>query len=154
MNLPDQSCKCTTTQSTKQRGKSLPYLLGIIIAILPKCPFCVLAYSGAITLCSGASISQHTASWSSWISISLSILILGILFINYKGMRTLAAIFMVIMGGFLISWAELVSGVTDTYYLGSVLVFMGVWVNGSLLYFLRQWGLQIRNLLQTGKSSN
>lgn len=113
-------------------------LLTGVIAILPKCPLCALAYSTAITMCSGT-VYDHTADWTSYISIFLAATTLVLVLWNYKGLRTLAAATAVILGGAFIIHSELVTGNTTTYYAGCAVVLAGVWFNGSFLHFLRKW---------------
>lgn len=137
--MPKNSCTCPSTAGRRAKAEGLPFLLGILVAILPKCPFCILAYSSAITLCSGAQIRQHTTGWSSWISIALTLVILGILWYNFRGRRTWFAALLVVIGGGLILHAELFSGSHEVYYAGATLLLAGVWVNASFYFFYRSW---------------
>lgn len=138
MHPQDKSCNCSSGARKKKRT-ALPVVLGLVVAILPKCPFCILAYSSAITLCSGAQINNHASGWTSWISIGLALLTLLLVLVNNRGRRTWAAAALVIAGGLLILRAELYSGNLSTYYLGAIFLLAGVWINASFLYFFRKW---------------
>ncbi len=138
--MTSTDCRCTQHKHSPSSARTgLTILSGIIIAILPKCPFCVLAYGSALTLCSGAKIYQHAPNWASYISIALAILTLGLILWNYKGRRTLAAAAMIIAGSVLLIDSELRTGELTTYYWGVAFLLIGVWVNGSFRYFYRRF---------------
>ena len=98
---------------------------------------CALAYSTAITMCSGT-VYDHSADWTSFISIGLCVLTLALVLFNFKGGKTVLASTMIIVGGGFISYAELLSGNINLYYVGCVIVLIGVWLNGSLEHFARK----------------
>lgn len=126
-----QSCHCN-----KQK---FSIATGLFIALLPKCHFCILAYSSAITLCSGTTLYHHTPIWTSYISVFLSLFTFLLVLWNFRGIRTIIAGFMVIVGCFLISYSELKTGELTYYYWGTVSLLTGVWVNGSFYYFFRKF---------------
>lgn len=140
MSAPANHCKCKTSHKVKPRGKPLSVLAGILIVILPKCPFCILAYSSAITLCSGAKVYNHAPNWASWISIGLAGLTLLLVLWNYKGYRTLSAAALILLGSYFILTSELQTGDLADYYLGATLLLGGIWVNGSFQYIVNRWG--------------
>lgn len=135
---PTTTCACKSKQKSLKTTRSFPYLTGLLIAILPKCPFCVLAYSSAITMCGSAS-PAHTPEWTSYVSIFLAALTCVFLLLNYRGTRTIVALMSVVLGGGLILWSELVSGLIQPYYWGTFFLLMGVWINGSFLYVFRKF---------------
>jgi CHASE2 domain-containing sensor protein len=126
-------------QAESRRGKLWSGLAGLLIVILPKCPFCILAYSSAVTLCSGTKLYNHSPAWTSWISIGLAGFILLTLLWNYKGSRTLLAIALAFLGSALVLSSELYTGELATYYAGAVLLLFGIWVNGSFRYVVAQF---------------
>ncbi len=132
-------CKCNSPHKVKGRGRPLSALAGLLIVILPKCPFCILAYSSAITLCSGAKVYNHAPNWASWISVGLAALTLFLVLWNYKGRRTIFAAALVLSGAYFIISSELQTGELSAYYLGAALLLGGVWVNGSFRYVLLRW---------------
>ncbi len=145
MTTKVQSCHCKkqkakTDLNRKTATSSLgSALIGVVIALLPKCHFCILAYSSAITLCSGTKIYNHSPAWTSYISIGLALLTLALILINYKGLRTLFAASLVIIGCLLISYSELKTGEIAFYYGGTFALLFGVWVNGSFYHFFRKF---------------
>jgi len=132
---------------TKQRS-TLPFLGGVLLVILPKCPFCILAYSSAITLCSGSKMYMHSPGWTSWISIALAALTFLMVAINFRGNRTWVALAMIFTGSLLIIRTELYTGELTDYYIGASVLFFGVWVNASFYYFYRKYIQPIGHFLR------
>jgi hypothetical protein len=140
-------CKCKMEHKAERRWlKSLGGLASLLIVILPKCPFCILAYSSAVTLCSGTKLYNHSPAWTSWISIALAGFILLTLLWNYKGYRTLLAIALAFLGSALVLSSELYTGELGTYYAGAVLLLFGIWVNGSFRYVVAQFKKRFQGL--------
>jgi hypothetical protein len=129
-------CKCKTHHKVRLKKSYYPLLGSLLIAILPKCPFCIVAYTSAITVCSAKSLTEYTPEWTSYIPISLAMLTFCIVVWNYKGKKTIAACALILAGGILITYSELYSGQLSSYYWGSALLVMGVWVNGNFSYFV------------------
>ena len=98
-----------------------------------------MAYSSAITLCSGAKIYDHNPTWVSYISIFLAIITLALVLWNYKGKRTWFAAGLVLLGSFFILDGELRTGDFTNYYWGVGSLLLGVWMNGSLGYFYQKY---------------
>ncbi|MEM8909357.1 MAG: hypothetical protein AAGD05_16035, partial [Bacteroidota bacterium] len=113
---------CATKNQSTNRREAIPLLVAIFIALIPKCPFCILAYSSAITLCSGSKIYMHHPDWTSWISIGLAALTLLMILMNYRGKRTIVAALLVLIGSSLIMLSELWTGEIKVYYYGAVLL--------------------------------
>lgn len=137
MSPGNRHCRCTTHTKVRTKNPHYPLLSTLLIVLLPKCPFCLLAYTSAITMCSVKSLTQHAPQWTSYISIGLSVVTLLIVALNYKGMKTLVACLLILMGSSLIVQSELYSGLLTGYYWGCALVFLGVWVNGNFSYVVR-----------------
>ena len=122
--------------------------MGLFIALIPKCPFCILAYSSAITLCSGTKVYMHHPEWTSWISIILAIFTLLMVLFNYRGRRTIYAAILVLLGSSLIVVSELYTGEIQVYYYGVTILLFGVWFNASFMYFYRVWLIPLLNFLR------
>jgi len=134
----DHSCACPNKKHPRSSaGKKYPFFIGLLIAIIPKCPFCVLAYSSAMTLCNGSQLYLHQSGWTSWISIALVAFTLVMVLINYRGRRTWWAAATILTGGAMVAIAELYTGHLQWYYGGVALIFLGIWINASLLSLLR-----------------
>jgi hypothetical protein len=136
MNDKSVTCRCP-----KKHANELPkfssFIPGLLIALIPKCPFCILTYTSAITICSTKNLGGYAPHWTSWISIGFAFLTLIVTLYNYKGQRTWVAAGLICFGSSLIICSELFTGLLPTYYWGCGILIFGVWVNGSFLYFLR-----------------
>lgn len=129
--------KCTSKKKQDRKG-FFSFLPGIVIALIPKCPFCILSYTSAITVCSSKNINDHMPDWTSWISIAFALLTFLITAYNYKGWRTRIALLIIGVGCSLVIYSELFSGMLQPYYWGSSLLIVGIWFNGSLLFMVRK----------------
>jgi hypothetical protein len=154
MGNNEKSCPCKQPHHIGAKATYWPLLNGLLIALLPKCPFCIMAYSSAITLCSGATLYDHNPTWVSWISIGLAALTLLLVLWNHKGTRTWFAAAFVVLGSLLIIESELRTGDIPNYYFGCTLLLLGVWTNGNLLWFLKKafktldlWKTSVPNLI-------
>ena len=144
MTTTADNCPACRELSHKKHMGKFPVFTGIIIALIPKCPFCILAYTSAVSVCGSAQLSQHSPVWTSWISGLLALLTLAFVALNYKGKKTLLALAIILAGTGLIFWSELQSGALTQYQWGASLLILGVWLNGSFLYFMRK----VKNLIQ------
>lgn len=132
-----KSCKCTSRAKKQAKDSSISLFGGIFLALLPKCHFCILAYSSAITVCGKGTYYDHSPTWTSFISIGLACLTLVFILLNPRGKRTWIATSLVLIGICAIAVSELYTGEMMQYYLGSGVLMMGVWINANFLYFYR-----------------
>jgi hypothetical protein len=134
-----KNCKKKTPAGAK---KHYNLFIGLLLAILPKCPFCVMAYSSTIMLCGKDSLIVNQQNHNSVLSITLTsvfcALIIAGIFLNYRGIRTKYALALSAIGILMIINSVVKSGGQELYYFGITIVFIGVWLNGSLLSFLRK----------------
>ena len=149
--LTEKTCSCPSKKRKSVQKSAYPILSSVLIALLPKCHFCILAYSSAITLCSGTKIYDHSPEWTSFISIGLAVLTLFFVLINYRGKRTIFSAIMVLIGSMLIIRTELYTGEIIEYYYGVGLLMIGVWVNASFYYFFFRFIKPLFNFLKFKK---
>ena len=72
----DRSCtSCKTTEKPKVIERS-SWLSAFLVIIIPKCPFCVMAYTSAITMCGGTDMYFAENNWVSYIPILLGAIII------------------------------------------------------------------------------
>ncbi len=145
MKQPEKinNCKpCKRKRTTIIRKENAGLFNGILLALIPKCPFCFMAYSSTAMLCgkSGAMISKQsfTSSASILITALFCLIALACIIFNYRDTRTKYAIALAASGSVLVIISVTVTGGLPLYYGGVFLVFIGVWLNASLLYFVKK----------------
>lgn len=136
-----------TNCSAKKQTNWVSWLPGIIIAILPKCPFCLMAYSGAVTLCSGNTLYPNVGGYSAYITVGLSLFILIVIVSNYKGKRTLQSLLITTVGVCILLISQFLYINSSLYYLAVCVLLFGIWYNGSFFYFYKKYKYSIRNRL-------
>ncbi len=123
--------KCNKIIKTRQLdGASLVSTL--LIAIIPKCSFCVMAYSSAIAMCGGGQMFMESNNWVSYVPLLLAILILMIIAFNPKGRRTTVALVTGLIGTVIIFGVLQTFAKPELYNLGNALLGLSIWINGSL----------------------
>lgn len=135
MNCDSGNCIPLKRQS---RRHNLSLGSWLLIALLPKCPLCILSFSSAITLCGGKTLFAETVGWTSYIPIVLALILITTFFINYKGVKTLMAIGLAICASLIILYGEYVTKTSLTYYTGVIILFFACWVNGSFQFFINK----------------
>ncbi len=133
------TCSKSHVCKTKGYSKITAWLPAFLLAILPKCPFCIMAYSGAMSLCSGKMIFPNAESSSSYFILGLSFIILLGILLNNKGKRTWIAAAITTIGILLLSISQFYSISEALYYTSVALLFFGIWFNGSFYYFYRKY---------------
>ena len=141
------------TQTKKKYG----FFVGLLLAILPKCPFCIMAYSSTVVLCGKDILIENQQNHYSTLSIFLtaffcSLIIAGLL-LNFHGKRTKYALVLSVLGILTILNSAIRNGGLDLYYLGISIVFIAVWLNGSLISILRKFKNSLSRITKTAESS-
>jgi hypothetical protein len=139
---------CTPCRGASRKGgfqKSFSWLPGILLVVLPKCPFCFMAFSSTMLLCGEGVTMTSERMYQSDLTIALSALfcaiaLLGIMMVR-RDIRTVYALMIAISGTTMIMTSVLKTGGLPLYYAGTFLIFLGVWLNSSLLYILRKAGI-------------
>jgi CDP-diglyceride synthetase len=137
----ENDCKPCKKRKIKPEGKKqFGLLTTILLVLLPKCPFCLMAFSSTIMLCSEAGVVVKSAHSTSAATILITsffcLLVLLSIILNYRDARTKYALLFAAAGCFLIMYSVRVGGGLPLYYSGVILVFIGVWLNASLLYII------------------
>jgi membrane-associated HD superfamily phosphohydrolase len=137
----EDDCKpCKKGKAVSEGKKPVGLLTTILLVLLPKCPFCLMAYSSTFILCgkaggSSAEITHASSATIFIISFFCFAVLLSIIF-NYRDARTKYALLLAVAGCFLIIYSVCMGGGLPLYYSGVFLVFIGVWLNASLLYVI------------------
>ena len=141
-----KTCNSHKCSSSKKRFDA-SWVPAIVVAILPKCPFCIMAYSGAISMCSGRDLYPNLGNFSSYALIFLASLVLLGIALNRKGRRTWIALAIAALGIAFITIGQFYLVSALNYYIGVVLLFFGIWYNGSFLYFYNKYQTKIACLI-------
>jgi len=144
------SCGCAVRKNPKETSSVSPIITGVLIALIPKCPYCILAYSSAITMCSGSKIYMQSPGLMSYITLGLAFMTLLFILINHRGKRTYIAALFVGVGSLLMLACQFYTFNMTHYYTGTILIFLGVWFNASFRYFYVKW---FKPLLQRASST-
>lgn len=133
-----QSCR-NNTNCSKTKDYKFSWLPAIVIAVLPKCPFCIMAYSGAVSMCSGKMLFPNADAYSGYIIVALSLLVLFGIILNKKGRRTWIAAFIASLGIVLLTISQFYYLSQSIYYIACFALFFGIWFNGSFGYFYNKF---------------
>ncbi len=135
--MKNHNCK---KQCKSLHAKKFPsWLPALFIAIIPKCPFCIMAYSGAITLCTGSKMYPNADSTTSYISIGLAAFVMLSILFNYKGSKTNYALAFTGIGMGLLLTSQFYWISEYLYYAGVGFLFFGIWYNGSFNFFYQKY---------------
>jgi amino acid transporter len=133
---------CTAEKPVAKAGKKAGLLTGLLLVLLPKCPLCIIAYSSTLMLCSKETSIISTQTQNSFVSTGITVLfcliILLSLFFNYRDDRTKYALALALTGSLLLVASTVWAIGPFMYYTGTVIIFAGIWINGSMLYVLNK----------------
>lgn len=97
-----------------------------------------MAYGGAVAMCSGEALLAETDYLGLTLLGSSSVAILILIMMNNRGKRTMQALFVSALGiTSIVLTSQKIMG-SSWHYMGSGLLFLGIWTNGSLYYLLRK----------------
>jgi hypothetical protein len=145
-NSVEKICSCKKERKQNNKTIKTSYALSFLIAILPKCPFCAFGYSAVITMCSGNNIHTYTPSAFHLLPIALASLLTLSLVWNFKGRMTYYALSTALLGTAIIAYTEMQIGNATLYYIGVVLLFLSVLINGRFSATLRRFKIKISSL--------
>ena len=131
------NCNCHPSKNFNKAG-SASVLSTFLLIILPKCPFCVMAYSSAITICGGPDMYLMSNNWVSYVPLFLALFINLMLFLNWRDQRTLLALTVAMIGFAILLLTHQLILPSDLYNLGVGLLFMGIWLNGSFISIFKK----------------
>jgi hypothetical protein len=141
-----KDCRPCTKETQSSVGvKYSSWLPGILLVVLPKCPFCFMAFSSTMLLCGEGTTLTAERLYQSTPTIVLSAVfcaaaVAGILMVR-RDIRTFYALLLAITGSTMVMTSVMIGGGMGLYYAGTIIIFSGVWLNSSLLYFLRKMGI-------------
>jgi drug/metabolite transporter (DMT)-like permease len=117
-----------------------------LLFLLPHCPFCILVYSSAVSLCGGAIWHDHAPRWTSALSVILAFLAAGLILAGRRRRSTWAAFSLALAGALLIAHSELASGLIEPYRWGAALVLAAALIQGATAQVARRRGQPTPNI--------
>jgi hypothetical protein len=137
--------------------KKYGFISGVLLVILPKCPFCIMAYSSTVVLCSKDMLLETQYHNNSLLTIFIttffcSLIIVGLL-LNFRGTRTKYALTLSSLGILIILNSVIRNGGQNLYYLGVSIIFIAIWLNGSLISILRKFNNTLNISKRNGAGS-
>ena len=139
------TCKNCNTNRKVYTFRNSSFFSAILIILIPKCPFCIMAYSSAITICGGQDIYMNSNNWVSFIPLVLSVVVLGMIFLNQRGIKTWIALSIALLSATLIVLSHQLIVPSTFYNVGGIGLLMAAWLNGNLWSFIHQVVQKIRN---------
>lgn len=139
--IADDCKPCKKKRIVSNDKKRLGLLTTLLLVILPKCPFCLLAFSSTVILCGkagGIYKLTHNSSTTILVTSFFCFLVLISILFNYRDARTKYALLLVVTGCLMVMYSVCIGGGLLLYYCGVILLFGGVWLNASLLYVIRK----------------
>ncbi len=139
--IKDDCKPCKKKKIVSNGKKPIGLLTTIFLVLLPKCPFCLMAFSSTVILCGkagGISESTHSSATTILVTSFFCFLVLISILLNYRDARTKYALLFAATGCLLVMYSVCMGGGLPLYYSGVVLLFTGVWLNASLLYVIRK----------------
>lgn len=134
------NCNSCTEVVKKPKGR-LGILSFLFLVILPKCPFCIMAFTSTAMLCGEGINMEVSKTYNSNLTIFttalLGLITIASIILNRRGRRTWYALLLSVVGLGCLLFSVVKYGGQPLYYTGILLVFFGVWLNGSLMWFLR-----------------
>ena len=98
-----------------------------------------MAYTSTAMLCGEGAVFEvsttHNSALTIFITIVLGLVTLAAIITNRKGKRTYVAFALSLLGLFMVLFSVIRFGGQPLYYTGILLIFSGVWLNGSLVWF-------------------
>ncbi len=135
-----QSCNSACASSPKGVNSTswLPSSLSFLIILLPKCPFCIVAYTSSMAMCGVSPLVSHHTDWGAWAALFLGVAVTYSIYRNYRGRGTASALMLAFVGLLLVTIGVFVADVFVCYYIGSAMLLLAAFYNGSGFRFFHK----------------
>ena len=123
------------------KSRTASFLGSIIILLLPKCPFCMVAYSSTITFCGTAGVftdTKHHTDWGAHAAIFISVLLTVSMMLTYKlsrgYFRYLSMAAMAVCGSLCMYIGIFHATSMTCYYAGAVLLMIATFIYSDVYH--------------------
>jgi len=132
-NANDINCHSCGRENKKEKDSKLSFLSSLLVIIIPKCPFCIMAFSSAMTVCGGQSYYMSHNNWVSFVPLLLAGVVVVMIARNFRDSRTYLALAIAIFSTIMLILSHQLI-ISDIYFsIGSFMLVFSVWLNGSFL---------------------
>jgi len=122
---------CVVPTKPKPLFSWLPSWLGFLLVLLPKCPFCLVAYTSSMAMCGASPLISHHTDWGAWAALSLGLIVTYSIYRNYRGQGTKRALKVALVGLALVALGAFLPNIFGFYYVGATLLLVAAFYNGS-----------------------
>lgn len=136
METANTKCCPKTKEKKINAGDGASFLTTILLILAPKCPFCVMAYTGSLLMffdIKQTAIMPYVAHFKP----TLGALVIVIIAINYKGRKTMISLAIGCMALILLLLANYAYTPILSEWLLYAAFFFAAWYNGNFQYFYR-----------------
>ncbi len=135
-NANDNNCHSCGRENKKEKDSKLSFLSSLLVIIIPKCPFCIMAFSSAMTVCGGQSYYMSHNNWVSLIPLVLAAVVVVMIARNFRDIRTFLALAISIFSTIMLILSHQLI-ISEVYFtIGSIMLVFSVWLNGSFISFV------------------
>ena len=134
----EKACHCAAEKPSRTSSSLYSFLMGVGLVVLPKCPFCIIAYSGALGVCGSSAIGTSVPTWGLLLVGAFLLMVFVSFQLNFKGWKTFIASILLAIGGATMLSFLLFQLPVLTYYISTVVILFAVWLNGSFLHFFHK----------------
>ena len=132
---------CKAKKSVRT-AKSAGIFSGFLLLLIPKCPFCFMAFSSVMVFCGGKDAVYGSRTFFSATTIILTAIfcltaLLSIVIIYYRRGRGKYALILAITGIILLILSVTLIGGLTLYYLGALMLMSGLLRNSGLWPFIQ-----------------
>jgi|GEM_PF-1719959 hypothetical protein len=143
---------CHTAPQKAVKNVWLRLVPGFLLVILPKCPFCFMAFGSSMLLCSeGVTIVSHrvyNSATTIWVAALVCLLAIAGIALVQRGRRTRWALVLAVIGSALVMTSVIRAGGLTLYYTGALLITFAFLLNTSLLCIWHRATRRFRTIFQ------
>jgi hypothetical protein len=145
-NKHAQKCGSSCAKEKVLPFSWLPSSLSFLIILLPKCPFCIVAYTSSMAICGASPLVSHHTDWGAWFALFLGMVITFSIYRNYRGLGTTLALLVALLGLLFVGIGVFVADAFVYYYVGSIVLLLAAFFNGSGFRFISKFFTYVKSI--------